>query len=1644
MTVAEQTRRSGFSLRLEQGQGRLVLAQRRIADLFTVEQLQLTLHEVPARLDLTRGVERFRHAHGRVEQLTVAAEDHDVTRALALAMRDAPLADLEVRAVDGDLVVAGEVRGEPPAPFVARARVETAGIGDERSLLVSFFEVRVLGVARLCAPQVAAALLAGFGLDGFAVGPTAARFDPIDGLLLEAFAEIGWKLPDRRGLRLTHVRLDGGRLRLTAERPAGERPALRAVTPQAGPDGGVRYRRFLADYEAKTLYADTEALIADGRLDRAIAAYERQIEVHPDHPFLIARLLQLLVARPESRSEAAALASTYLQRYPDDLDALTALAVARQAEGRAREAAEAYERLGAVAEARGDVLEAAQARCAVAAALAEAEPRAAIVALEKALGLRRRLPAALRFLAELHARTGDWPAALRARERLLSAEAEPARRRALLHELGTLALDAAGDVEAAAAYYERALELDADDVEALLGLAAAQERAGRTLPAVRALDRAADLLQQRGDAAGAAAAMVRLGDLWRRLPEGAQSAALRYRRALMLDPRRAGALLGLAETAVEQGSAHQARAHLEELLRLPQNALLEPVDRADVHLRLGRLLAQSLEDRPLAVAHYQKVLEGRPEQAAAALAELEGLYASEARWDDLARVLRVAADRASDAAERGARLVRLALVARDHLGDAGHARKLLEEAAALRPSDPAVLEALADLHRARRDHAALADVLAELAERVDAPSRLAAAYTERADLLRTHLNRADEAMQVYTLALGCVPTWREALDGLADLYRERERFGELAPLLGRRAEIERDPRAAANLWLELARLQTGPLHRARDAARSLEHAVRLVPDDAEALRRLGDVHFDAGRLDAAAEIYRRLHALYARDGYDEPAVPFLLRLAEVLAGTDAADDALGILAEAADLAPDDTAIFEQIQDLLLRRGDVEAIVAAFRSGLAQARAADARAFLARRAGRLLWRELRRPGDAAALLDEALRLRPEDDDLRRVRLEVATALGDWPRVAGLLRAQLERAPAPERPSLLTRLAELAFGALERPEEGWQLAYAALDEDPRYLPALTLVAERAHEAGDWARASDAWRRVVAIEGDHASPEDVLRLASAELNAGDAAAALPRLRGLHAAGLRLAGQGAALAEAALRLGDAVALETVLDERLAALRAEAAAVRERFLRRAAGLFGAAPEHRERAVALWTTLVEELPGDSEATQALATLKPSEAPAAVAEADACVPPVAASEPTAALESAPPPDADAVRALDTPLDAAPTDVDFTAFDAPPATARAAGLPVESDDVAAALERLEADVAGAADDAACAAAWLALGEFRRDALHDPDEAVPALREALRLAEPGGEVWGEAREALEDVFAVRGDWEALLELYDERLARGLEPAGALFALKASILRAAERFDEAIEAAEAAVAAGDERARELLVDLLMAEERASEAADRLTEDADALAPADAARRRRTAAELVADEDPARALGLYRQAAAVLKDAVLCEEWLALARRAGAPVDRLDALVARAQLFRTNGPEGMRRGRLLQEAGAVADSEIGDSPRARALFEASIAAWPDNVEVLEALTAVLERLGDAEALEGALSRQIELALPGAWRGRLALRLAALRHEVLGRDAEAVSAARMAAEDLGGTPDAEDAALLLALLGATDEDPDAG
>jgi tetratricopeptide (TPR) repeat protein len=677
----------------------------------------------------------------------------------------------------------------------------------------------------------------------------------------------------------------------------------------------------------------------------------------------------------------------------------------------------------------------------------------------------------------------------------------------------------------------------ADHLEAALALAPADSREGAT-----ALSLLAEVHARRGDAEG----VFRTTLLLARRAQGAEAEAL-LRRAADVMPDAAlavEALLPLAalrptdEAVVERAvRGLVAAGRPAEAVALQERAAEASggARAAALLLAAARLADGALGDGARALALRERAASADP----ASLEALRELAAERRRRGDVAGLLEVLprlAERTEDAGARAALRLELAAAARS-LGDAATARAALTAVLAEGPAGPRhaeALDALEELLRLRKDDAALAELLATRAARVEGAERARLLKEVSECLVRT--GRLEAGIAAACASVEAHPD-AEALLDLAALYALQGDTGEAARAKVRAAGLTAPGPERTRLLLEaadalapLAASAPSEAARAGLRAEALEALERVHAEDAAALPALAL----APRLSALGEHARALSVAFAplmAEGTPASAQA-ALALADRAQDAARALEALWALAGGAER----TAVqhLERLAGLLRAAGDWAGL-------LRLAEVVDAQA----------------PTVAAPLLDEVL-FGPAGaaERERALRLHLAREQGDA--------------------YLLALLPRLGGGA---PEELVDVALVAVRALP---PARREAALQAAVAAFPARAPGLLQALYELQREHGRPEDAERTLARLLEAEPEAAARARL-GLERAALLLHRLGAperAREAAEQALSDAPDSAEALQLLLALTPVPAAAERVlalgEGLERVAGASALGP-HRER-----------------------------------------------------------------------------------------------------------------------------------------------------------------------------------------------------------------------------------------------------------------------------------------------------------------------------------------------------------------------------------------------------------------------------------------------------------------------------------
>ena len=522
----------------------------------------------------------------------------------------------------------------------------------------------------------------------------------------------------------------------------------------------------------------------------------------------------------------------------------------------------------------------------------------------------------------------------------------------------------------------------------------ALEYAARSWRSARAHDRLVPTLERlakiTNDPFKAARSLAEVG--WIHLEEGGEAEAT-FREALNHDPGCLPALQGLAR-ALESAEDREG----ERLVLLDQIAAhaTEPLQRVQARVEAGMLCRESLEDFDGARRRYQAALDDHPNcyEALCALAEMahaEGRLDEALPWFE---ALQQCPDFGEDG-EHAADLLHACGVTHQQLGDDEAAARTFRRALEFSPNHLASLE---DLGRTLIRAGAWAAAL-QIFEDLVARSRSPVARAERELLLARSLEEVgqpDRALEIYRQVVSRFPENLEAQIHMARLLQSRGEWDRArACYESVLASPEIEPR-----WRGQARHDYADLLAKHygDAARAVslfsDSLADPGPHQGPAARRLAELLGHAGRWTEAGTMLQRAIDLETSD--DERALLWanLGRLTR---------DRLGNLAyarvcfeSALELRPTDAKTLSSLIRLLETLGDQEAMDQALSRAIDLAEDVATLIELRTQRGNLLWRTLRRYGDAVAEFEEVLGLDRHHAESRRALARLYVEIGDGPK------------------------------------------------------------------------------------------------------------------------------------------------------------------------------------------------------------------------------------------------------------------------------------------------------------------------------------------------------------------------------------------------------------------------------------------------------------------------------------------------------------------------------------------------------------------------------------------------------------------------------------------------------------------------
>ncbi len=1122
----------GFALDFLGGKAHVTLGRRHLGGLVRVDHLALEVPDVSFPFDVSGGAGRFRHRRCRLRRFEAAVEAEAFT---SWFIAQDPLVSYGFRQVtlrwlDGSIRLEGLARlGDRQVPFTARVSVVAT---DDLRLRLVLDHWRPYGYLPLPPPLLGVGLVAAAGVRAAPdepprplstlEGATAVEVDVLGLVLRELLPAHGWRLPAMNGVVLERLLVspDGlqivyatpedistdvsGPVRLAGVRALGELPGEQdepagegeaggglAKALHATPSGGLPQVEVGADPTER--FREGERLLATGDVAGTLAYYDSQHRSHPDDPFVLQRLLELLSCSPHTIQQARRLARRSLAHEPEHEPALFVLAGTAEELGEVEDAASRYSALASVAERRGDVREAVLATLACGRLLSATDPDQSTSWYERALALDPDLPQAVQALIGHYRAAGRIPELLRLQRRYL-ARATGRRERLRGHlTLGEIYLNQLNDPLRARAEYERAVRLDDGSLPAWNGLAEAHRLAEAFDKERKALERVVTLCEISRNTEAMSLARRRMAQAW--ADAGDIGRALEVTASLVeRAPEDLDALEQHGRLSARAGQWEAAAETLERLLTLDT---LDGHRRSLVSLELARVRLEGLADAAGARIFVDASLAAEETDEGLELALR--LAEDEERFSETSELLARLAARVEEPAARAELLLRRARLLVDPLDDAAAAIECLDPL--LESELPVAREALglvARIHQQMGRSNALMRSLQALSVHVFAGGPMedsdVAWMLNLGELLSQSPAHRDEAKRQLRRLHAAVPNDSRPLMALTDLLTTPEEQAERESLLERLATVTEGKGDALRQAAALKEL--GALRREQDRLEDahvvLQAAVRLAPGDPESMLLLGSVAFALQHWEEAESMFRQLQDV-------EPPIPGLpgevaLRLGQLVARQGDLDAATILLQQALAAHPTGLTAVEchdALQESLARDGRwaeaadaMEAAAGDEGAELEESSRVD-RLFAA---AEICRRRLGDPVRAGELYSSILRRRPDHLGSLNGLTVIAASAENWEEVTRLLERKIVLLGTGEDTvTLLDELAMMYAEQLDRPQAARATYDRVLELNPEHRVSLRFVGDDALACNDNEAAGRAFEKLLELgPAEGSSPE------------------------------------------------------------------------------------------------------------------------------------------------------------------------------------------------------------------------------------------------------------------------------------------------------------------------------------------------------------------------------------------------------------------------------------------------------------------------------------------------------------------------------------------------------------------------------
>ena len=433
-------------------------------------------------------------------------------------------------------------------------------------------------------------------------------------------------------------------------------------------------------------------------------------------------------------------------------------------------------------------------------------------------------------------------------------------------KIADLARHKLADRELARTYYKKALELRAEDKQALTALESLYEEGGDARNLLEILERRTEVAENDEE---------RKSLLFRRAKLLSEALSERRRAIEVYETILDITLEKEALTALE--ALYTAESMWVELVGLYERQLDAKLgEPAALHVAIARVASRhqnnigrafdELESalsaerqHEGAIAELERLVNDAPDpvERARAAALLEPVYLLRADFGKVMNTIRARLEASGDPDERRELLTRLAKLYEEQKEDYRAALDTVARLLAEDPSDTGTISELERLAKVASAEQRLAEIYAGELKKIETDDEASVKLARRTGELFRDLNEADDALVFFRRALAFEPESKSLFGSVDQLLEKAGRAEERVELYRQGLEHRFEPAERLGLLHTMAGLQKGSLAKPDDAIETYRLALEVQDDDAVSLDALTELYRQRARWDDLAELYLR-------------------------------------------------------------------------------------------------------------------------------------------------------------------------------------------------------------------------------------------------------------------------------------------------------------------------------------------------------------------------------------------------------------------------------------------------------------------------------------------------------------------------------------------------------------------------------------------------------------------------------------------------------------------------------------------------------------------------------------------------------------------------------------------------------------------